>query len=80
MNCIRNGHNREQLPSRSGLDRDDRDQDDKRTGYGYTRGSKEFEGRRRPINLHGSGQGMGMWARQVPMTKQDQHKGAMIRK
>ena len=54
--CIINGQNREHLPSLSGLDREDREQDGKRTGYGYTRGSRKFEGRRRPTNLHGSGQ------------------------
>ena len=56
MCCIRNGRNSEQLPSLSDLDRDDKDPDDRRTGYGYTRGSKEFDGRRRPTNLRGSGQ------------------------
>ena len=53
MCCIRNGQTREQLPSLSALDRG---QDDKRTGYGYTRGSTEFDGRHRPTNLRGSGQ------------------------
>jgi hypothetical protein len=53
MCFIRNGQTREQLPSLSALDRD---QDDKRTGYGYTRGSREFDGRHRPTNLRVSGQ------------------------
>eukprot|EP00091_Calanus_sinicus_P005088 TRINITY_DN15466_c0_g1_i1.p1 TRINITY_DN15466_c0_g1~~TRINITY_DN15466_c0_g1_i1.p1 ORF type:complete len:106 (+),score=18.72 TRINITY_DN15466_c0_g1_i1:45-362(+) len=52
----RNGQNIEQLPSLTGLDRKDRDQAGKRSGYGYTRGSKEYDGRHQPANLRGSGQ------------------------
>ena len=59
-----NSQNGGQLPSLSGLDRDDGDQDETKTGvitgYGYTRGSQEFAGRRksggRPARLLGRGQ------------------------